>query len=147
MEARTHLAIDRRWSGAPVELRDGAATVALRTLPEMAADDRGLVHGGFVFALADHAAMLAVNEPTVVLASAAVEFLQPVVAGEELLASAAVEHAEGKRRRVRCTVSGPGGDVFRGDFTCVVPARHVLDRDGASARAAARAPAPEGGPR
>ena len=129
MEPRTHLAIDARWSGAPVELREGSAVVALATVADMAADDRGLVHGGFVFALADHAAMLAVNEPTVVLANAEVHFLHPVVAGEELVATATVEEAHGKRRRVHCTVSGPGGEVFRGHFTCVVPARHVLDRD------------------
>jgi acyl-coenzyme A thioesterase PaaI-like protein len=131
VEPRTHLAIDRRWSGAPVELREGAATVSLATLPEMAADDRGLVHGGFVFALADHAAMLAVNEPTVVLAAAAVEFLAPVKVGEELVATAELEAPrpeDGKRRRVRCSVRGAAGEVFRGDFTCAVPARHVFDR-------------------
>ena len=113
-----------------MELRDGAAVVALVTLPEMAADARGLVHGGFVFALADYAAMLAVNEPTVVLANAEVHFLRPAVVGERLVAEAVIEHGHGKRRRVRCTVSGPAGEVFRGEFACVVPARHVLERDG-----------------
>jgi uncharacterized protein (TIGR00369 family) len=127
---RTHLAIDPRWSGAPVELRDGAAVVALATVPEMAADALGLVHGGFVFALADYAAMLAVNEPNVVLANAEVHFLRPVVVGERLTAEAVVEQAHGKRRRVRCTVIGSAGEVFRGDLACVVPARHVLARDG-----------------
>lgn len=130
MEPRTHLAIDPRWSGTPVELSEGAAVVALATVPEMAADGRGLVHGGFVFALADYAAMLAVNEPNVVLANAEVHFLRPVVVGERLTAEATVESGHGKRRRVRCTVSGPGGEVLRGELSCVVPGRHVLDRDG-----------------
>jgi acyl-coenzyme A thioesterase PaaI-like protein len=130
VEPRTHLAIDPRWSGAPVELREGAAVVRLATLPAMAADERGLVHGGFVFSLADFAAMLAVNEPTVVLAAAEVRFLAPAVVGEELVATAELEPPraeDGKRRRVRCSVRGPAGEVFRGDFTCAVPARHVLE--------------------
>ena len=63
----THLAIDRRLCGEPLEIAEGSAIVVLVTLPEMAADDRGLVHGGFVFGLADYAAMLAVNDPLVVL--------------------------------------------------------------------------------
>jgi uncharacterized protein (TIGR00369 family) len=145
VKPRTHLAIDPRWSGAPLELSEGAAVVTLATVPEMAADDRGLVHGGFVFALADHAAMLAVNEPTVVLANAEVHFLRPVVVGEELRATATVEPphagaAPGKRRRVGCSVSGPHGEVFRGHFTCVVPPRHVLDREAAPTQSAAAAP-------
>jgi uncharacterized protein (TIGR00369 family) len=128
VEPRTHLAIDPRWSGTPVELRDGGAVVALVTVEEMAADVRGLVHGGFVFALADYAAMLAVNEENVVLSQAEVQFLRPVKVGETLAAEATVEDAEGKRRRVRCSVSGPSGEVFRGEFHCAVPGRHVLDR-------------------
>jgi len=46
----------------------------------MAADARGLVHGGFTFGLADYAAMLAVNEPTVVLASAQTKLITPLPA-------------------------------------------------------------------
>lgn len=38
------------------------------------------------FGLADYAAMLAVNEPTVVLGKAEVRFLKPVKVGERLLA-------------------------------------------------------------
>jgi acyl-coenzyme A thioesterase PaaI-like protein len=44
----------------------------------MAADQRGLVHGGFTFGLADYAAMVAVNDPNVVLGAAEVRFLAPV---------------------------------------------------------------------
>jgi uncharacterized protein (TIGR00369 family) len=99
----------------------------MATLPEMAADELGLVHGGFVFALADHAAMLAVNDPNVVLANASIEFLRPVRVGDELTARADLVAAEGKRRTVRCEVQGPGGTVMRGEMGCVVPRRHVLE--------------------
>jgi acyl-coenzyme A thioesterase PaaI-like protein len=127
LEPRTHLAIDRGWCGTPVELREGSAEVELLTLPAMAADERGLVHGGFVFGLADYAAMLAVNEPLVVLSAAEVAFARPVRVGDRLRASAAVSGGDGKRRSVVCTVRGEEGEVLRGRFHCVVPSRHVLE--------------------
>jgi acyl-coenzyme A thioesterase PaaI-like protein len=74
----------------------------------MAADDRGLVHGGFVFGLADHAAMLAVNDPFVVLGSAEVRFLRPVVVGERLVAEARVGEVAGRKSRVRSRCGGRG---------------------------------------
>ncbi len=74
-EPRTHLAIDRRLSGEPVELEPGRARLELLTTRAMQADERGLVHGGFIFSFADHAAMLAINDPFVVLGAASVKFL------------------------------------------------------------------------
>jgi uncharacterized protein (TIGR00369 family) len=133
VDLRTHLAIDRQWCGTPVELGEGTAEVELLTLPAMAADDQGLVHGGFVFGLADHAAMLAVNHPLVVLATAEVSFLRPVRVGERLRAIAAVGDADGKKRQVHCLVRSETGEVLHGRFTCVVPQRHVLEGKGGSA--------------
>jgi len=130
--AATHLAIDRRLCGEPLEIAEGAAAVALLALPEMAADDRGLVHGGFVFGLADYAAMLAVNHPNVVLGSAEVRFLKPVLVGERLVARASVEESDGRRSRVgvevrrgeeaRCEEA-----VMSGTFLCFTLERHVLE--------------------
>jgi acyl-coenzyme A thioesterase PaaI-like protein len=136
----THLALDRRLCGEPLDAAGtpaGAARVGLLTLPEMAADDAGLVHGGFVFGLADHAAMLAVNHPHVVLASAAVRFLAPVAVGERLVAEARVAEAVGRKSRVtvevrRCrgAANGPveeaGEVVMSGELACVSLERHVL---------------------
>ena len=124
----THLAIDRRLCGRPVELVAGSARVELATVPEMAADERGLVHGGFVFGCADYAAMLAVGDPLVVLAAAEVRFLAPVAVGETVIAEARVTGQEGRRREVEVTVERDGTAVFTGTFRCAVPDRHVLDR-------------------
>ena len=63
MEPNTHLGINSALCGEVIELTDGGATAQLTTTAAMAADDQGLVHGGFVFGLADYAAMLAVNDP------------------------------------------------------------------------------------
>jgi acyl-coenzyme A thioesterase PaaI-like protein len=126
-DQRTHEQIAAGLCGHPVELSAGRARVALETTPEMAADGRGLTHGGFTFGLADHAAMLAVNEPTVVLASAEAKFLAPVVTGDRLEADAEVERTEGRRRWVRVVVRREGTPVMEGQFVAVVPDRHILD--------------------
>ena len=128
MEQRTHEHIARHLCGEPVELGPGHARVALDTAPEMAADARGLVHGGFTFGLADYAAMLAVNEPTVVLASAQTKFLGPVVVGDRMEAEAAVDRTDGRKRWVKVVVRRAGAPVFEGEFLAVVLDKHILDR-------------------
>lgn len=124
---RTHLAIDPRWVGTPLEMSEGRAVARLRLLPEMAADERGLAHGGFAFGLADYAAMLAVDDPLVVLAAAEVKFLRPTAVGQELVAEARLEGGEGKKRRVSVEVRRDGEVVLAGTFLCFVPERHVLE--------------------
>jgi len=123
---QTHLAIDRRLCGEPVEIAPGEATVAWTATPDSAADAAGLVHGGFVFGVADYAAMLAVGLPTVVLGSAEVRFTRPVAVGERLLARARVEEEAGRKRMVAVEVLREETVVFTGRFTCLVPDRHVL---------------------
>jgi acyl-coenzyme A thioesterase PaaI-like protein len=126
MDIRTHLAVNRELCGTPMRLGPGSATVELATTRQMAADDSGLVHGGFVFGMADFAAMIAVNHPNVVLASSESRFLKPVRAGERLLAEANVSSEKGKWRTVDVRVTRGEDAVFQGVFSCVVPERHVL---------------------
>ena len=128
MEIKTHEKIDKRLCGEPVKLEEGRAEVKLKTVPEMAADEKGLVHGGFVFGQADYAAMLAVNHPNVVLGAANVKFLKPVKVGDVLLAKAQVVKEEGKRRIVNVVVERDGEVVFEGEFICFVLPVHVLER-------------------
>jgi len=127
MLSQTHRAIDPRLVGTPLDLAEGSAQVVLVTLPEMAADERRLVHGGFVFGLADYAAMLAVNHPNVVLGGSEVRFLKPVVVGERLVASAQVEERGGKKIRVQAVVRRGEEEVLTGSFLCFIPERHVLE--------------------
>ncbi len=126
MEIRTHRRIDQSLSGVPVELSQGKAIVKLKTDERMVADEYGLIHGGFIFSLADYASMLAVNEETVVLAKAEVKFLKPVVIGDELTAVAEVKGSEGKKRFVYLEVKRGDEVVFTGEFLCLVPEKHVL---------------------
>jgi uncharacterized protein (TIGR00369 family) len=124
---RTHLAIDQALCGKPLFIEDGMSQVAFTALPEMAADKSGLVHGGFVFGLADYAAMLAVNHPHVVLGSADVKFMKPVRVGDRLEARASVQKVEGKKQLVDVVISQNDKKIFTGRFTCFVLEAHVLD--------------------
>jgi uncharacterized protein (TIGR00369 family) len=130
MEQRTHERIAAHLCGKPTELSEGRARVVLDVSAEMAADGRGLAHGGFTFGLADYAAMLAVNEPTVVLAGATLKFLGPVVVGDRVEADASVDRIDGKKRWVRVVVRRAGQPVLEGELFAVVPDRHILDGKG-----------------
>ena len=127
MEISTHQHIDPKLCGKAVELADGYSRVELVTTAQMAVDGKGLVHGGFVFGLADHAAMIAVNHPNVVLGSAEARFVKPVRVGERVVAEARVDFKEGKKSKVYVTVERDGESVFDGVFICFNLDRHVLD--------------------
>jgi len=128
MEQRTHRLTNERLVGKPVKLEPGYAEVELLTTEEMAVDEYGLVHGGFTFGLADYAAMLAVNEPTVVLGKAEVRFLKPVRVGERLTARAEIKEDTGRKKVVDVEVlNGRNEKVFEGTFHCYVLEKHVLE--------------------
>lgn len=129
MQIHTHPRIDGELCGTALEVGEGRAVVQLAAIERMAADERGLVHGGFIFGLADYAAMLAINHPNVVLGAAETRFLAPSVVGEVLVATAQVLPAEGKKRPVEVVVKRGDDAVFTGRFVCFVPARHVLGEE------------------
>ncbi|NDY72532.1 thioesterase [Desulfobacter hydrogenophilus] len=126
MDIITHQLIDNELCGKPVMVENGKSRVECTTTPRMAADDSGLVHGGFIFGLADYAAMLAVNHPNVVLGGADVKFLKPVKAGESVYAQASVTSVSGKMQIVSVAVKREDEVVFKGDFSCFILEKHVL---------------------
>jgi acyl-coenzyme A thioesterase PaaI-like protein len=128
MEPNTHPLIDRALCGEPLSLALGEASVALTMTSNMVVDAHGLVHGGFVFGLADHAAMLAVNDPLVVLGSAQTRFLAPVAVGERVVAHAVRERTEGRKHTVSVSAVVGDREVFSGTFVAYVLDRHVMDR-------------------
>lgn len=126
MQIATHQAINQSWCGRPTEVEQGYSRVELTTMPSMAVDASGLVHGGFIFGLADYAAMIAVNHPNVVLGAADVKFLKPVKAGALVVAEARVQEVQGKKYWVSVSATQGAETVFQGMFTCFVLERHVL---------------------
>jgi len=127
MKQNTHPSISPRTVGTAVDLSPGAAVAELVATTEMAADERGLVHGGFTFGLADFAAMLAVNDPNVVLGASECRFLAPVTVGQTMVARATVETEKGRKRAVAVSVTVGEREVMAGTFTCFVLDQHVLD--------------------
>jgi len=124
----THQKIDQRLCGRPLAVEDGFSRVELLATTEMAADDSGLIHGGFVFGLADYAAMIAVNHPNVVLGAADVKFIKPVQAGQTIHAEARLAEKKGKKHRVDVVVRLADQEVFRGEFICFALDAHVLNQ-------------------
>lgn len=127
VQPNTHLGIDPTLCGTPVELVPGRAVAKLTATASMTADNRGLVHGGFVFGLADYAAMLAVNDPNVVLGAADCRFLAPVCEGDDIVATAEVVEEKGRKRIVTATAAVGDKTVFEATFTAFVLDQHVLD--------------------
>ncbi|MBI5590271.1 MAG: PaaI family thioesterase [Deltaproteobacteria bacterium] len=126
MTIQTHQGINQECFGTPVYLEEGESRVELLTIDSMSVDETGLVHGGYIFGLADYAAMIAVNHPNVVLGSSDVKFLKPVRAGEAVIATATVEARQGRKQIVAVTVTRNDEVVFSGSFTCFVLDKHVL---------------------
>jgi len=127
MQQNTHDQINPSLCGSVVKLEPGFAEVVLHTCHVMRADEKGLVHGGFIFGAADYAAMCAVNDPHVVLGSATSKFISPVKVGDVVGCKATVFSEKGKKREVSVKAFVEGKRVFEGSFTAFVLERHVLD--------------------
>jgi acyl-coenzyme A thioesterase PaaI-like protein len=127
MEPKTHLEADPRFCGTLEALSEGSAQVVLETIDAMVVDAQGLVHGGFVFSVADYAAMVAVNDANVVLGAAETRFLKPVRRGDRLIVSARTVGSQGRKHEVRVEATVNSDKVFEGTFTCFVLEQHVLD--------------------
>ncbi len=129
MEIKTHHKINQRLCGKPLHVEDDSfATVLLETDMDMVADDKGLVHGGFIFGAADYCAMLSVNHPHVVLGKADVRFLKPTKAGEKILFEGTVKEKKERKRFVEVIGKNEKDEiVFSGEFVCYILEKHVLD--------------------
>ena len=123
---KTHTRINENLCGEIVKIEEGYVEVRLTTLPEMLADEVGLIHGGFIFGAADYAAMLAVNEKNVVLVASDCQFLSPVKLHDEVNVVARVRHKEGRKRNVHVEAFVLDIKVFEGEFKTVITEKHVL---------------------
>ena len=128
IKQNTHLLASEKLIGSVVSIEKNKAMVFLKITSEMAVDEFSLAHGSFTFGLADYAAMVAINEPTVVLGKAEVKFTKPVVVGDEITAVAKItEDTNGKKIPVSVTVVNAKNElVFEGIFTCFVLSNHIL---------------------
>jgi acyl-CoA thioesterase len=96
----------------------GVATARMR-ISEVMINGHGMAHGGFIFLLADTAFAFACNTygRASVAREAAISFLRPVHAGEDLVAEAVERHREGRNGIYDVSVRRDTGEAvaeFRG---------------------------------
>ncbi len=127
-EILTHKHINHELCGTPIELELNRAVIEMTMKEFMAVDEKGLIHGGFIFSLADYTAMLAINHPNVVLAGAEVRFIKPVAVGDKVQAEGCVIAGSGKIQTVKVVVRRNTETVFEGSFFCAIPKHHVLEQ-------------------
>ncbi|RJL34595.1 hydroxyphenylacetyl-CoA thioesterase PaaI [Bailinhaonella thermotolerans] len=100
-----------------LDAADGQALLRMTVTPAMV-NGHGIAHGGYVFLFADTAFACACNSrgPVTVAAGAAIDFLAPVRAGDELLAHARERARRGRGGLYDVTVTRGGETVaeFRG---------------------------------
>lgn len=124
---KTHKLISNKFCGTPVFCENKKAEVKLELIPEMAADEKGLIHGGFIFGLADYAAMICVNDPLVVLSHSACNFLKPLKTGDIAIANAEIFKEEKNKIFINVKVHSKKTLAFEGEFCAIIPKKHVLD--------------------
>lgn len=122
----THKRINTSLCGELIELNEEYGKIKLDTTEAMIVDETRLIHGGFIFGLADYAAMITINHPNVVLGAAEVKFLKPVKSNQTLIAEGILDKIEGKKHIVKVGVTRDKELVFQGFFTCFTPKTHVL---------------------
>ena len=129
MKQNTHLEINHSLSGEILKLEQHYSKIQLQTTSEMRVDKMGLIHGGFIFSLADFAAMVAINHPNVVLGGANVRFLKPVREGDIVIAEAQLSKKEGKKLIVDVEIKRSNEIIFNGEFICFTPDTYILGDD------------------
>jgi len=120
MKVNTHLNINNSLCGKVTKVEENYAEVLLYTTQQMSADKEGLVHGGFIFGAADYVAMVAVNDPFVVLGSATSKFLAPVKVSDVVLLKGRVILEKGRKKEVVVEAFLKDELVFEGTFTTFV---------------------------
>lgn len=126
VELKTHKEINPITNGKLIELKYNYARVLLETTQDMAVDELGLIHGGYIFGAADFCAMATINEPNVVLVSSQCKFLAPTKVGDVVEFESSIIFNEEKKQEV--LIVGKIGDIkiFEGNFGTVVLPKHVL---------------------
>ncbi len=123
---KTHYRVTGDLSGRVVELKPGFAKVSLITTNEMTADDKKLVHSGFLISSAIFCAMASVNDPYVTPLNANVKFLSPVKVGDIVIFEAIEKIQKGKRREIIVTGMLNNIKILTVELVALVFEEHIL---------------------
>lgn len=100
-ELRIYKKINRELCGELIlPLEKGRAEVRFSPTDKMVADDKMLIHFGFIFNSASFCAMAAVNEPNSIIIYSEVKFLAPLELGNEVIFKANAIHNDLKKREI-----------------------------------------------
>ncbi len=118
--------INGELCGRLIELKPGYAKISLKTSTNMIADDKGLIHSGFLFCAANFAAMACVNDPYAFPLNSEVSFLSPVKNGDMIIFEAYEKYQNEKKKEIE--VKGLLDDikVLTATFTVLIFEEHIL---------------------
>lgn len=124
---KTHQKIKNIYVGTLSLLSKNQSKVVLQTTNEMAVDEFGLIHNGFIFGAAEYAAVAAVNEEFIVIIGCRSKFFAPAKAGDIITFEAKGRFEEARKREIK--VLGLINDikVFEGIFQAVLLEHHILE--------------------
>ncbi len=125
-ELLSHAKIKSSLVGNISELKKSYAKVILETTTDMAVDDFGLVHSGFIFGSAEYAAVASINQENVVVIACRSKFFAPAKVGNTIEFEAKGRFEDARKREVK--VIGKINDikVFEGIFQAVLLENHIL---------------------
>ncbi|RDU71980.1 thioesterase [Helicobacter aurati] len=89
-----------KFSGELVGLANNLSKVVFTPIPEMCVDSR-LIHSGFVFSSAAHAALTALNKKNSLIIGADVKFLAPIELGHEVIFKAEALQDDTKKCEIK----------------------------------------------
>ncbi|MDD3324599.1 MAG: PaaI family thioesterase [Sulfurospirillaceae bacterium] len=122
----THNKTKSNLCGNILRLESGFSKVSLQTIPDMAVDEFGLVHSGFIFGSAEFAAVSAVNEENVVVIGSRVKFFAPAKVGDLVEFEAKAKFEDSRKREIKVIGKINEIKVFEGVFQAVVLENHIL---------------------
>ena len=124
---KTHYRVAGDLSGRVVELKPGYAKVSLITTNDMKADDKALVHSGFLVSAALFCAMGSVNDPFVTPLTTEIKFLSPVKVGDVVIFEAFEKIQRGKRREIKVTGMLNDVKIITCEVIALIFEEHILN--------------------
>ncbi|MCD8544116.1 MAG: PaaI family thioesterase [Sulfurospirillum cavolei] len=124
---KTHQKIKNAYVGSLSALSKNNAKVVFQTTYEMAVDDLGLVHNGFIFGAAEYAAVAAINEANLVVIGCRSKFFAPARVGDIISFEAKGRFEEARKREVKVVGIINEIKVFEGIFQAVLLEHHILE--------------------
>jgi acyl-coenzyme A thioesterase PaaI-like protein len=113
-------------SGSIVELNEARAKIELTTISEMASDNEGLVHSGYIYSSISYAALVVINNPNAIITSSNINYLSAISVGKKITIDAVVKNKGSKKSIVNITVKLADLDIADGTMTIFTLDKHPL---------------------